>query len=272
MIIPILRNGTMAPSLVSIPLLFMCTVGNAYQLSDRPTLKYGTAWKKEATADLVEKAIKAGFRHFDTACQPRHYNEAGVGEGWVIAARSMNLDRKDLWLQSKFSGLNAHDPDNVPYDVNAPLEDRVRQSLAKSLENLKTNYLDSWIMYGPEDNWDDHWKVSDICMHTCTPENKRQYLMVVDTNNRCGEQWNLPSMRERYTNWALQTFIDWKMCNGCTSMQESNPRLFRIGSMPIRVMMWRFERSARIMILSISRKKSTFTLFFVLPPPPLLHV
>ena len=139
--------------------LSMCTAANAYHLSDRPMLKYGTAWKKEATADLVEKAVKAGFRHIDTACQPRHYNEAGVGDGWVAAARSLNLDRRDVWIQSKFSGLNAHDPDKVPYDVDAPLEERVRQSLEKSLENLKTDYLDSWIMHGPEDNWDDHWKV-----------------------------------------------------------------------------------------------------------------
>lgn len=127
--------------------------------------QYGTAWKKDATADLVAKAIRAGFRHIDTACQPRHYNEAGVGDGWVAAARELNLDRTDIWLQTKFSGINAHDPDNVPYDVNASLEDRVRQSLQKSLENLKTDYIDSWIMHGPEDNWDDHWKVS-IYLHS----------------------------------------------------------------------------------------------------------
>mmetsp|Transcript_1127 Transcript_1127/g.1975 ORF Transcript_1127/g.1975 Transcript_1127/m.1975 type:complete len:311 (-) Transcript_1127:156-1088(-) len=131
----------------------------AFDLSDRPTLKYGTAWKKDATADLVYKAIKSGFRHIDTACQPRHYNEGGVGEGWTKAARDMNLNREDLWIQTKFSGLNAHDPNNVPYDANAPLEDRVRQSLERSLENLRTDYLDSWIMHGPEDSWDDHWKV-----------------------------------------------------------------------------------------------------------------
>lgn len=87
-------------------------------------------------------------------------SRSGVGEGWVEAARELNLERADIWLQTKFSGLNAHDPNNVPYDVNASLEDRVRQSLKKSLENLKTDYIDSWIMHGPEDSWDDHWKVS----------------------------------------------------------------------------------------------------------------
>jgi len=61
-------------------------------------------------------------------------------------------------------------------------------------------------------------------------------------------------MRERFSNWALQTFIDWKMCSGHMSMLESNQRLFRIGSMPIRVTTWKFERSARIMTLSINRE------------------
>jgi len=143
--------------------LLLCTTTtittNAYKLSDRPTLKYGTAWKKEATADLVFKATKSGFRHIDTACQPRHYNEAGVGDGWTRAARELNLKREDIWLQTKFSGLSAHDPTNVPYDKSAPREERVRQSLAASLSNLQTSYIDSYIMHGPEDNWDDHWKV-----------------------------------------------------------------------------------------------------------------
>lgn len=46
-----------------------------------PKILYGTAWKKERTAALVEQAITLGFRGIDTACQPKHYYEAGVGEG-----------------------------------------------------------------------------------------------------------------------------------------------------------------------------------------------
>ena len=53
---------------------------------EMPRLIYGTAWKETrigpgATADLVEQAIMAGFRGVDTACQPMHYHEPGVGEG-----------------------------------------------------------------------------------------------------------------------------------------------------------------------------------------------
>src|ERR1700733_8014677 len=51
-----------------------------------PRIIYGTAWKKSATAGLVSLAIQTGFRGIDTACQPKHYDEAGVGAG--LAARA----------------------------------------------------------------------------------------------------------------------------------------------------------------------------------------
>ena len=50
-----------------------------------PKIIYGTAWKKERTAQLVEQAIVAGFRGIDTACQPKHYHEArnsGLHKPW----------------------------------------------------------------------------------------------------------------------------------------------------------------------------------------------
>lgn len=44
-----------------------------------PIIFYGTAWKKDKTAEYVALALKSGFRAIDTACQPKHYNEFGVG-------------------------------------------------------------------------------------------------------------------------------------------------------------------------------------------------
>jgi hypothetical protein len=55
----------------------------------RPYLLYGTAWKKDDTATLVSQALHAGFRFIDTACQPKHYNEPGVGKGWTEAAAAL---------------------------------------------------------------------------------------------------------------------------------------------------------------------------------------
>mmetsp|Transcript_7187 Transcript_7187/g.10502 ORF Transcript_7187/g.10502 Transcript_7187/m.10502 type:complete len:315 (+) Transcript_7187:73-1017(+) len=126
------------------------------------SLKYGTAWKKEATSDLVYNAVKAGFRHIDTACQPKHYNEAGVGEGWTKAAQELGLSRENISLQTKFTSLNGQDPNRIPYDKDAPLAERVRQSLEKSLENLQTDYIDSLVMHGMENSWEDNfivWRV-----------------------------------------------------------------------------------------------------------------
>lgn len=64
---------------------------------EKPFLMYGTAWKKERTATLVQQAIESGFRFIDTACQPKHYNEPLVGEGWTAAAESLGLERKGTW-------------------------------------------------------------------------------------------------------------------------------------------------------------------------------
>ena len=55
-----------------------------------PWIIYGTAWKKDSTAALVEQAISLGFRGVDTACQPKHYNEAGVGEGVAACQERRN--------------------------------------------------------------------------------------------------------------------------------------------------------------------------------------
>lgn len=113
-----------------------------------PRILYGTAWKKDATAGLVERAIAEGFRGVDTACQPKHYDEAGVGQG-VARALGDGLTRADLYLQTKFSPLDAHDPERVPYDAGAPLAVQVEQSFERSLENLETSYVDGLVLHSP---------------------------------------------------------------------------------------------------------------------------
>ena len=117
----------------------------------KPFLVYGTAWKKEETARYVSEAVHAGFRFIDTACQPKHYNEAGVGDGWRAAAQELGLKRSDLYLQTKFTPYPGQDPNNVPYDHTAAIEDQVKQSLQVSLKNLHTGYLDSLVMHSPLD-------------------------------------------------------------------------------------------------------------------------
>lgn len=113
-----------------------------------PPLLYGTAWKAARTAELVGQALAAGFRGIDTACQPKHYNEAGVGAG-VATAVAGGLARSELYLQTKFTPLDGHDPKRIPYDPQAPLDAQVAQSFAVSLSNLGTDYVDCLVLHSP---------------------------------------------------------------------------------------------------------------------------
>lgn len=118
-----------------------------------PFLLYGTAWKKDKTADLVTKAVKYGFRGIDTACQPKHYNEAGVGEA-IQRLASEGTTRKDLYIQTKFTPLDGQDPLNIPYNRSAPLSVQVAESFEVSKKNLGVSYVDGLILHSPLENMD----------------------------------------------------------------------------------------------------------------------
>lgn len=114
-----------------------------------PKLIYGTAWKKERTATLVEQAITVGFRGIDTACQPKHYHEPGVGEGIAACEKRGLLTRSELYLQTKFTPVDGQNPDRIPYDSSALLSEQVAQSFQVSLKNLQTDYLDCLVLHSP---------------------------------------------------------------------------------------------------------------------------
>ena len=113
-----------------------------------PRIIYGTAWKKDRTADLVVQAVQAGFRGIDTAGQPKHYNEPLVGEA-LNRLKAFGFQREDLFLQTKFTPLPGQDPRQVPYDIDAPVELQVSQSFETSQKNLQTEYLDSFVLHSP---------------------------------------------------------------------------------------------------------------------------
>lgn len=113
-----------------------------------PKIIYGTAWKKERTAGLVEQALKLGFRGIDTACQPKHYEEAGVGEGLARCLHD-GMERDNIYLQSKFTSFDGQDPKRLPYDPKASLSQQVAQSFETSLRNLQTDYLDCLVLHSP---------------------------------------------------------------------------------------------------------------------------
>ncbi len=109
---------------------------------------YGTAWKKDETSTLVQEAIKCGFRAVDTACQPRHYREDLVGVG-LESAYKEGIKREDLFIQTKFTPINGQDLNNMPYLQNDDILTQLGKSFETSKQNLKTDYIDSYLIHSP---------------------------------------------------------------------------------------------------------------------------
>ncbi len=122
-----------------------------------PRILYGTAWKEDKTAALVEDARAAGFVGIDTANQRKHYFEAAVGEG----LRRAGVSRTATFLQTKFTSVDGQD-ERLPYDPRADVETQVRQSFASSLDHLGVDAIDVYLMHGPtyrEGLTDEDWAV-----------------------------------------------------------------------------------------------------------------
>lgn len=121
---------------------------------------YGTAWKKSQTAALVAQAIKAGFRGIDTAAQPKHYQEHLVGQGIREAITAGVVQRKDLYIQTKYTSIGGQDLHDLPYNPSDSITAQVHSSVTSSLANLRHNdnenetnddtaYLDCLVLHSP---------------------------------------------------------------------------------------------------------------------------
>jgi len=119
----------------------------AYNQVPIPSFMYGTAWKKEATTQLVELAVASGFRAIDTANQLIHYQEAAVGDALQVLEKK-GVKRDTLFLQTKFTPVGGQGG-RTPYDPSADLSTQVRQSFDSSLAHLHTEYLDSYVLHAP---------------------------------------------------------------------------------------------------------------------------
>ncbi len=116
-----------------------------------PAFLYGTAWKKDQTARLVELAVDSGFMAIDTANQLIHYEEALVGEALLKLAKK-GMTRESLFLQTKFTSVSGQDH-RTPYDQSAALPTQVQQSFESSLQHLHTDHVDSYVLHGPYSRW-----------------------------------------------------------------------------------------------------------------------
>lgn len=106
-----------------------------------PKLGYGVYRLPEngVTKDLVLKALKAGYRHIDTA--QAYFNEREVGE----AIKESGLRREDIFLTTKIWISNYGD--GKTYD-----------SFMKSLEKLQTEYVDLLLLHQPFNDYYGAWR------------------------------------------------------------------------------------------------------------------
>jgi D-xylose reductase len=104
-------------------------------LATMPEIGFGL-WKiaHDDCANTVYAAIKAGYRHLDSACD--YGNEVQVGEGIQRAFNDGLCSREDLWITSKLW--------NTYHDAQ-----HVSQALARSLKDLQLDYLDLYLIHFP---------------------------------------------------------------------------------------------------------------------------
>jgi 2,5-diketo-D-gluconate reductase A len=105
-----------------------------------PLVGFGT-WQLRGdecyTATLA--ALQAGYRHVDTATM--YQNEAEVGR----ALRDSGVPREDVFVTTKFNPRRSG-----PSELD---------TLARSLEQLGTTYVDLWLVHAPVDDRNDAvWK------------------------------------------------------------------------------------------------------------------
>jgi alcohol dehydrogenase (NADP+) len=100
-----------------------------------PALGFGTLIPDAAvTMSATRAALEAGFRHFD--CAERYQNEREVGEALQAGLAAVGIAREDLFVTTKLWNTN-HRPE------------RVAPALEGSLERLRLNYLDLYLIHTP---------------------------------------------------------------------------------------------------------------------------
>lgn len=100
-----------------------------------PIIGLGT-WKARPgeTYQAVREALTIGYRHID--CAPIYGNEAEVGRALNEAIAEGTVSREQLWLTSKLWN-SAHAPEDV------------RPALQRTLEDLRVDYLDLYLIHWP---------------------------------------------------------------------------------------------------------------------------
>lgn len=102
---------------------------------DMPFMAMGTNWMTyEELFPVMKAGFEAGLRAIDTA---RDYgNEPIVGDVLKDVLKSVGLTRQDVFVTTKIGNRQQ-------------MEGNIEEQLEISLANLKTDYLDLWLMHWP---------------------------------------------------------------------------------------------------------------------------
>jgi 2,5-diketo-D-gluconate reductase A len=107
-----------------------------------PFLGFGTYLIPDGeVAAAVTEAIRAGYRHIDTA--EGYENECGVGSGIKHSLESEGLRRSDLFVTTKLW------PGNPAWGQLAKTTASTVTSLEQSLERLELDYVDLYPIHAP---------------------------------------------------------------------------------------------------------------------------
>lgn len=87
----------------------------------------------EKVYQMVSTALKAGYRHVDTA--DGYGNEEEVGR----AIRDSGIPRKEIFVTTKLNNTDHH---------------RVKEAFERSLKALDIEYIDLWLMHWPQGSQD----------------------------------------------------------------------------------------------------------------------
>jgi diketogulonate reductase-like aldo/keto reductase len=130
------------------------------------------------TYETVKTAIDLGIRHIDTAAA--YFNEKEVGQ----AVKDSSIEREDIWITSKL------------WLQDYAYED-AKKAIDLSLEKLKTDYMDLYLLHQPYGKVDEAWKA----LEEAKEEGKIRSIGVSNMTPKIWNKWiptfdSLPSVNQ----------------------------------------------------------------------------